>query len=40
LGLLRPDDLVGTVITLDGAGAAPAAMDRPASAAGLTAIEI
>jgi alcohol dehydrogenase len=39
-GTLRPDLLVGTVIGLDGAGEALAAMDRPASAAGMTVIEL
>jgi len=39
-GTLRPDLLVGEVIGLEAAGAALAAMDRPAAAAGMTVIEI
>ena len=39
-GTLRPDLLVGSVIGLDGAGAALAAMDRPATSAGMTVVEI
>lgn len=39
-GTLRPDRLVGEVIGLDGAGAALAAMDRPATSAGMTVIAL
>ncbi|WP_404380932.1 zinc-dependent alcohol dehydrogenase family protein [Knoellia locipacati] len=39
-GTLRPDLLVGDVIPLDGAGAALAAMDRPATSAGMTVISL
>jgi alcohol dehydrogenase len=39
-GTLRPDLLVGEVIGLEEAGAALAAMDRPATAVGMTVIEI
>ncbi|HEX6249437.1 MAG TPA: zinc-dependent alcohol dehydrogenase family protein [Nocardioidaceae bacterium] len=39
-GTLRPDRLVGTVIGLEDAGAALAAMDRPATTAGMTVVEI
>lgn len=39
-GLLQPGRLVGEVIDLDGAGAALAAMDRPALSAGMTVVEI
>lgn len=39
-GTLRPDLLVGEVIPLEEAGAALAAMDRPATAAGMTVIEL
>jgi len=38
-GALRPERLVGRVIGLEAAGAALAAMDRPASAAGMTVIK-
>jgi len=38
-GALRPEQLVGRVIGLEDAGAALAAMDRPASTAGLTVIK-
>lgn len=38
-GTLRPDRLIGTVIDLDAAGPALAAMGQPASAPGLTVIE-
>ena len=37
---LRPDRLLGEVIGLDGAGAALAAMDRPATSAGMTVIDL
>ena len=37
---LRPDRLLGDVIGLDGAGAALAAMDRPATSAGMTVIDL
>lgn len=39
-GTLRPDLLVGEVIGLEAAGAALAAMDRPAPSAGMTVVEI
>jgi len=39
-GTLRPDLLVGEVIGLRDAGAALAAMDRPATTAGMTVIEV
>lgn len=39
-GTLRPDRLVGRVIPIEEAGAALAAMDRPATSAGMTVIEI
>ncbi|HLN77186.1 MAG TPA: zinc-dependent alcohol dehydrogenase family protein [Nocardioidaceae bacterium] len=39
-GTLRPDLLVGEVIDLEDAGAALAAMDRPASTSGMTVIEV
>jgi len=39
-GTLRPDMLVGEVIGLERAGAALSAMDRPASSAGMTVVEI
>lgn len=39
-GTLRPDLLVGSVIGLDAAGAALAAMDHPATSAGMTVVEI
>ncbi len=38
-GTLRPDRLVGSVIGLDGAGAALAAMDGPASGPGITVVD-
>ena len=37
---LQPDRLLGEVIGLDGAGAALAAMDRPATSAGMTVIDL
>jgi threonine dehydrogenase-like Zn-dependent dehydrogenase len=39
-GILRPARLVGTVIGLDQAGAALAAMDGPGPGAGMTVIEL
>lgn len=39
-GTLRPDLLVGEVLPLEEAGTALAAMDRPATAAGMTVIEL
>lgn len=39
-GTLRPDRLVGEVIGLDQAGAALAAMDHPATAAGMTVVRL
>ena len=39
-GTLRPDRLVGSVIGLEQAGAALAAMDGPGAAAGMTVIEL
>jgi alcohol dehydrogenase len=39
-GTLRPDLLVGEVVGLEAAGAALAAMDRPAPFAGMTVVEI
>lgn len=39
-GTLRPGDLVGAVIGLEEAGAALAAMDRPATTAGMTVIAL
>ncbi|MFM6852383.1 MAG: zinc-binding dehydrogenase, partial [Terrabacter sp.] len=39
-GTLRPDLLVGSVIGLDGAGAALAAMDHPPTSPGMTVVEI
>jgi len=39
-GTLRPDLLVGEILQLEEAGAALAAMDRPATAAGMTVISL
>jgi D-arabinose 1-dehydrogenase-like Zn-dependent alcohol dehydrogenase len=39
-GTLRPDLLIGDVIGLDGAGAALAAMDGPASTTGMTVVDL
>jgi alcohol dehydrogenase len=39
-GVLRPDRLVGSVIGLDDAGAALAAMSRPATTAGVTVVRL
>lgn len=39
-GTLRPDELVGEVIGIEDAGAALAAMDAPATTAGITVVEI
>ena len=39
-GTLRPDLIVGEVVGLEAAGAALAAMDRPAPFAGMTVVEI
>jgi D-arabinose 1-dehydrogenase-like Zn-dependent alcohol dehydrogenase len=39
-GSLRPELLVGTVIGLEDAGAALAAMDRPAASAGMTVVRV
>ncbi len=39
-GVLRPGELVGAVIGLDGAGAALAAMDGPDPAGGMTVVEL
>jgi alcohol dehydrogenase len=39
-GVLRPERLVGSVIGLDDAGAALAAMSRPATSAGVTVVRL
>jgi alcohol dehydrogenase len=39
-GVLRPDRLVGSVIGLDDAGAALAAMSRQATTAGVTVVRL
>jgi D-arabinose 1-dehydrogenase-like Zn-dependent alcohol dehydrogenase len=39
-GALRPELLIGSIIGLEGAGAALAAMDRPAAAPGITVIRL
>ena len=39
-GALRPDLLVGSVIGLEDAGAALAAMSRPATSAGVTVVRL